>query len=148
MPSIEEHYVQKFRRSLKWYERGKSLFPGGITHQTRFNSPFPVYFEHASGPFKYDVDGHEIVDHVMGSGSLLMGHSPPEVTEAMNAQSARGTHLGGATTHEVRYAEAIKRLMPSLERVRFTTSGTEAKYEPVSEVREVVGRTVFGVPLR
>ena len=107
----------------------KVPLPWGITHQTRFNSPFPVYFEHASGPFKYDVDGHEIVDHVMGSGGLLMGHSPPEVTEAMNAQSARGTHLGGATTHEVRYAEAIKRLMPSLERVRLTTSGTEAKYD-------------------
>ena len=126
MPTIEERYREKFGSSRDWHEKGKSLFAGGVTHQTRFTSPFPVYIEYGEGPYKYDMDGHQIIDYVMGNGSLLMGHSPPGVTEAVTAAAARGTHLGGATAHEVRYAEAVKRLIPSLERVRFTSSGTES----------------------
>ena len=141
MPTLEERYSQKFGKSVEWYERGKSLFAGGVTHQTRFISPFPAYIEHAEGPFKYDVDGNQLVDYVMGSGSLLMGHSPPEVTAAVAAQAQRGTNLGGATTHEVRYAEAVKRLMPSLERVRFTCSGTESTYLALRLARAYTGKT-------
>ena len=126
MPTIEERYAQKFGKSKDWYQRGVALFAGGVTHQTRFVSPFPSYIDHAEGPFKYDVDGNEIIDYVMGNGSLLTGHSPADVTAAVSAQISRGTHLGGATTHEVRYAEAVKRLMPSMERIRFTSSGTES----------------------
>ena len=139
--TIEERYVQKFGKSVEWYKRGKSLFAGGVTHQTRFTPPFPVYIESAEGPFKYDVDGNQLMDYVMGSGSLIMGHSPPEVTAAVNAQAQRGTHLGGATTHEVRYAEAVKRLMPSMERVRFTSSGTESTYLALRLARAYTGKT-------
>ena len=141
MPTIEERYAEKFAKSVDWYQRGRSLFAGGITHQTRFTSPFPAYIEHAQGPFKYDVDGNEIIDYVMGNGSLLMGHSPPEVVAAVSAQAQRGTHLGGATTHEIRYAEAIKSLMPSLERIRFTSSGTESTYLAMRLARAHTGKT-------
>ncbi len=141
MPTLEERYSQKFAKSIEWYERGRSLFAGGITHQTRFTSPFPAYFEYAEGAFKYDVDGNQIIDYIMGNGSLMMGHSPPEITTAVNAQTGRGTHLGGATTHEVRYAEAIKRLLPSLERVRFTSSGTESTYLALRLARAYTGKT-------
>ena len=51
MATIEERYAQKFAKSADWYQRGRSLFAGGITHQTRFSSPFPAYIEHAEGPF-------------------------------------------------------------------------------------------------
>ena len=102
--------------------------------------PFPS-IDHAKGPFKYDVDGNEIIDHVMGNGSLLMGHSPPEITAAVAEAASQGTHLGGATTHEVRYAEAVKRLMPSLERVRFTTSGAESTYLALRLARAYTGKT-------
>ena len=122
MPTIVERFGEKFSGSADWHRRGTELFAGGITHQTRFTSPFAVYIEHGQGPFKYDIDGNELIDYVMGNGSLMMGHSPAEVTAAVTAQAQRGTHLGGATSHEIRYAEAVKRLMPNLERVRFTTS--------------------------
>ena len=141
MANIQERYARKFGKSVEWYERGKSLFAAGVTHQTRFTSPFPVYFEHADGPFKYDVDGNQIIDYVMGNGSLMMGHNHPEVTAAVNDQVQRGTHLGGATTHEVRYAEAVKSLMPSLERVRFTSSGTESTYLAIRLARAYTGKT-------
>ena len=140
MATLEERYTQKFAKSEAWYQRGKSLFAGGVTHQTRFTSPFPAYIEHAEGPYKYDVDDNQIIDYVMGNGSLLMGHSLPEVTAAVSAQVQRGTHLGGATTHEVRYAEAVKRLMPSLERVRFTSSGTESTLLAMRVARAHTGK--------
>ena len=140
MPTIEERYRQKFAKSVDWYERGKTAFAGGVTHQSRFSSPFPTYYEHASGPFKYDVDGNEIIDYVMGNGSLLMGHSPKSVTDAVKAQIDRGTHLGGATTWEVEYAEAVKRLMPKLERIRFTSAGTESTLLALRIARAYTGK--------
>ncbi len=141
MPTIEQRFAEKFPSSAGWHRRGVELFAGGVTHQTRFTSPFAVYIERGEGAFKYDVDGNELVDYVMGNGSLMMGHSPPQVTAAVAEQTARGTHLGGATTHEVRYAEAVKRLMPNLERVRFTTSGTESTYLALRLARAHTGKT-------
>ena len=141
MPTIEDRFAEKFSGSVDWHRRGRELFAGGITHQTRFTSPFAVYIEHGQGPFKYDIDGNELIDYVMGNGSLMMGHSPDEVTAAVTAQAARGTHLGGATSHEIRYAEAVKTLMPNLERVRFTTSGTESTYLALRLARAHTGKT-------
>lgn len=126
MGVIDDKYEAKFVRSRQWYERGQNAFAGGVTHQSRFTAPYPTYYESASGPFKYDVDGNEIVDYVMGNGSLLLGHSPEGVVDAVRQQIDRGTHLGGATTHETLYAEAVKRNMPKLETVRFTSAGTES----------------------
>ena len=141
MATIEERYREMFGKSVDWYERGRSLFAGGITHQTRFTSPFPAYIDYAEGPYKYDVDDNQIIDYVMGNGSLLMGHNKPEIIEAIREQVARGTHVGGASTHEVRYAEAVKHLVPSLERVRFTASGTESTYLALRLARAFTGKT-------
>ena len=141
MATIEERFREKFEASEDWHRRGRELFAGGITHQTRFTSPFAVYIEHGDGPHKFDVDGNELIDYVMGNGSLLMGHNPSAVAEAVAAQASRGTHLGGATTHEIRYAEAVKRLMPNIERVRFTASGTESTYLALRLARAYTGKT-------
>ena len=141
MATIEERFREKFAASEDWHRRGQELFAGGITHQTRFTSPFAVYIEHGDGPLKFDVDGNDLIDYVMGNGSLLMGHNPSAVTDAVAAQAVRGTHLGGATTHEIRYAEAVKRLMPNIERVRFTASGTESTYLALRLARAYTGKT-------
>lgn len=141
MTTIEERFRDKFAASEDWHRRGRELFAGGITHQTRFTSPFAVYIERGDGPFKFDVDGNELIDYVMGNGSLLMGHNPSVVADAVAAQAVRGTHLGGATTHEIRYAEAVKRLMPNMERVRFTASGTESTYLALRLARAYTGKS-------
>ena len=141
MPTIEERYHDMFSGSRDWYQRGRSLFAGGVTHQTRFTSPFPLYIEHADGPYKYDVDGNRVIDYVMGNGSLLMGHNPPAVTAAVTEAATRGTHLGGATVHEVRYAEAVKRLIPSLDQVRFTSAGTESTLLAMRLARGYTGKS-------
>src|SRR5665213_1327654 len=79
--AIDAVYRDKFPASAKLYERGKSLFPDGVTHDGRFLKPFPVYIEHALGSKKYDADGNEIIDYWMGHGSLLLGHSHPAVVD-------------------------------------------------------------------
>jgi glutamate-1-semialdehyde 2,1-aminomutase len=140
MPTTDERYREKFAKSLDWYERGKTAFAGGVTHQSRFTSPFPTYYVRGKGPFKYDVDGNEIIDYVMGNGSLLLGHSPPAVVEAVKRQVDLGTHLGGATTWEVEYAEAVKQLMPKMERIRFTSSGTESTLLAMRIARAYTGK--------
>ena len=94
MATIEERFREKFAASEDWHTRGRELFAGGITHQTRFTSPFAVYIEHGDGPRKFDVDGNELIDYVMGNGSLLMGHNPSAVTNAVATQAVRGTHPG------------------------------------------------------
>ena len=70
-----------------------------------------------------------------------MGHSPEPVVRAVSDQIGRGTHLGGATTHEVEYAEAVKRLMPNLDRIRFISSGTESTYLTIRLARAYTGKT-------
>ena len=146
MTIIEQRYYEKFPTSLEWHRRGLSLFPQPPEGPGKMGSSFPITFDHAMGPRKWDVDDNEIIDYGMGSGSLIMGHSPPEVAEALAAQAARGTIVGGSpmsgpTTHEVRYAEAVKRLMPAAERVQFALSGTEVTYLALRLARAYTGRT-------
>jgi glutamate-1-semialdehyde 2,1-aminomutase len=85
-----------------------------------------MYVARASGSRKWDVDGNEYVDYFGGHGALILGHNHPAVMEAVTAQLARGVHYGASHELEVRWAELIREMLPSAERVRFTVTGTEA----------------------
>lgn len=137
---IEAAYRDRFPTSARLFEQGRAVFPNGVTHDSRFMKPYPVYIDRSLGSKKYDVDGHEIIDYWMGHGSLLLGHSHPAVVEAVTQQAARGTHLGANHQLELEWAECIRRLMPSVERVRFTNSGTEATLMALRLARIVTGR--------
>ena len=141
MATIEERYLRKFPKSIEWQRRQNAAQVGGANQQTAAPAPPTLYIESGEGPFKYDVDGNEIIDYIMGSGSLLMGHSPPEVAAAMADQAKHGTHLGGPTPHRVRYAEAVKELMPSLEKIQFTSSGTDSSFLAIRLARAFSGKT-------
>ena len=141
MATIIERYEQKFSKSVEWQRRQNAVQVGGANQQTSAPAPPTPYIEWAEGPFKYDVDGNQIIDYIMGSGSLLMGHSPPAVAEAMADQARRGTHMGGPTPHRVRYAEAVRELMPNLERVQFTSSGTDSSFLAIRLARGYTGKT-------
>ncbi len=126
--------------SAAWYARARAVFPAGVTHDNRRVSGEPVYLDHAAGSHKWDVDGREYIDYWMGHGALLLGHTPPAIVEAVAAQIARGTHLGGSSPLEVRWGELIQRLVPSAERVAFTSSGTEAVMLALRLARAATGR--------
>jgi glutamate-1-semialdehyde 2,1-aminomutase len=117
------------------------LFPSGITHDSRYIEPYGLYITRAKGPRKWDIDGREYVDYFGGHGALLLGHSHPEVVAAVHEQIERGTHYGANHETEIAWAEWVLRLVPSAERVRFTSSGTEATLMAVRLARAFTGRS-------
>jgi len=125
---IWEMYRRANPTSERLAARARQAVPGGITHDVRHLKPFGVYVERAHGTRKWAADGQELVDYWMGHGSLILGHGHPRILEAIQAQLGRGTHYGACHELEVRWAELVKQLVPSAERVRFTMSGTEATH--------------------
>ncbi|MDP6548545.1 MAG: aminotransferase class III-fold pyridoxal phosphate-dependent enzyme [Dehalococcoidia bacterium] len=140
MATIMEEYIAKHPGSAQRHAEAARLFPGGVTHDTRYSTPFPLYMTHGSGPRKWDVDGNEYVDYVSGHGALILGHSHPAIAEAVSRQILRGTHLGASTDEEIRWARAIQALMPSVEKVRFHSSGTEATLMAMRLSRAYTGK--------
>jgi len=127
-------------RSAALHARAAKLLPGGVTHDVRLAGPFPLAVATAIGARKWDVDGHELICYVMGHGSLLLGHCPAEVVSAVRAQAGRSFHPGACHELESEWAEAVIELVPSAERVRFTSSGTEASLLALRVARAATGR--------
>ncbi|MCH7719057.1 MAG: aminotransferase class III-fold pyridoxal phosphate-dependent enzyme, partial [Chloroflexi bacterium] len=139
MTTILERYEQLHAASERLHQRALPLFPDGVTHDIRLFTPFPLYVERAQGAHKWDVDGNDIIDLVMGHGALLLGHNHPQVREAVAQQLERGTHYGASQELEIEWAERVQRLIPSAELVRFTSSGTEATTMAIRLARAVPG---------
>ncbi len=137
---IEQEYVDRHPGSRALYERARRVLPSGVTHDSRYLRPFPLYADRAEGAAKWDVDGHRYIDYVVGHGALLLGHSHPAVTAAAQAQLARGTHYGASHELEVAWAEEVVRLVPAAEVVRFTSSGTEATLMALRLARAATGK--------
>jgi len=135
-------YRERFPASAAAFERAGALFPSAVNHDGRHMVPFPLTFANAEGGRKWDLDGHETVDLVMGHGALVLGHGHPTVVAAVREQAGRGTHLGGTNELEAECAEAIVALVPSAERVRFVGSGTEATLLALRVARAATGRDV------
>ena len=140
MATILEEYIAKHPGSAQRYAEATRIFPGGVTHDNRYAQPFPLYLTHGYGPHKWDVDGNEYIDYVSGHGALLLGHSHPAVVAAVAEQITRGTHLGACTDEELRWARAIQALMPSIEKLRFHSSGTEATLMAMRLARAYTGK--------
>jgi glutamate-1-semialdehyde 2,1-aminomutase len=134
-------YLERTPGSRQWAERAGNVFPSGVTHDSRYLEPYPLFVSRANGSRKWDVDGHEYVDYAGGHGALLLGHNHPVVTEAVAEQLSRGTHYGACHELEVRWGELVQKLVPSAERVRFTASGTEATMLALRLARAHTGKT-------
>lgn len=138
---IESRFRESFGSSAALYDRAVGLFPSGVTHDSRFLRPFPIYVDHAQGSRKTDRDGNELIDYWMGHGALLLGHSHPAVVEAVRDQIGRSTHPGACHELELEWGERVQRMVPSAERIRFTNSGTEATLMALRVARIVTGQT-------
>lgn len=104
------------------------------------DGPYPI-FERASGSRLYDSDGREYVDYCIGSGAMFLGHAHPAVTNAIADQAARGTHfVSTVNVGAVNLAKAVMELVPSAQKVRFTTSGSEATFHALRLCRAYTGR--------
>ena len=141
--TILSTYEQTHATSAELHRQASEIFPDGVTHDARHFTPFPIYIDRAEGGRKWDVDGNELVDYVSGHGALLLGHGHPEVVGAVEEQVRKGTHLGGSTRFEMEWGRWVQRLIPSAEKVRFTSSGTEAVQMAVRLARGYTGRDLL-----
>jgi glutamate-1-semialdehyde 2,1-aminomutase len=138
--TIEAAYRDRTPGSARLAAQARELLPSGVTHDGRYLRPYGIYVERAAGAYKWDVDGNRYIDFYGGHGALLLGHNHPKVSAAVQEALANGTHFGASHAREVRWAETIRRLMRSAERVRFTSSGTEATHMAVRLARAATGR--------
>ena len=140
MPTIVERYTQKFRGSAELAEQGRDAVPGGA-HLTRPISPHPVFVDEARGPLKWDADGNELVDYMMGYGALLLGNAHPTITKAVAERLGQGTHMGTPSQMELEWARLVQELIPGAELVRFTGSGTESTLLALRLARGYTGKS-------
>ena len=138
---IQNKYINQTPSSGAMAEKAGRFFPSAITHDSRHTMPYGIYVESAYGSRKQDVDGNEYVDYFGGHGALMLGHRNAEVEACIQEALAAGTHFGSSHHFEVDWAEAVQKLMPSAERIRFTASGTEATLLAMRLARAFTGRT-------
>src|SRR5215472_4944694 len=138
--TILEDWAAANPRSRELHERARRVIPGGITHDSRNAVPFPATIVAARGSHKTDADGHDLVCYVMGHGSLLLGHAAPPVVEALERGAHGLLHAGSPHELEAAWAERVVALVPSVERVSFTSSGTEATMLGLQVARGFTGR--------
>ena len=133
----------KTTRSSRLFTRAQDILPGGVNSPVRAFKAVgasPLFIRRASGARIEDVDGNLFIDYVMSWGPLIHGHAPPGLVKALAAAARDGTSFGAPSPLEVALAERVRALMPSLERVRFVSSGTEATMSAVRVARAATGR--------
>ena len=140
---IVSAYREKTPNSERLADEATRVLPSGIAHDSRYLKPYALYIDKAFGPHKWDVDGNRYVDYFGGHGALLLGHCHPEVTAAVTEALASGTQFGANHPREVAWANQVIKMVPSAERVRFTSSGTEATLMALRLARAYTGRTKF-----
>ena len=138
--TILERYQKVFSKDRELAQRANPIFPDGVTHDSRHADPFPIYIDRAEGSKKWGIDGKAFIDYWAGHGSLLLGHSPPQIVQAVTHQMPRGTHLGACHPLELEWASLVMTLIPSAERVRFVSSGTEATLMAIRLARTYTGK--------
>jgi len=127
-------------KSKELYERAKKLIPGGVNSPVRAFEPYPFFVNKAKGSRLYSVDGRVYVDYCMAYGALILGHAHDEIVNAVKMQLDNGTVYGTPTELEVKFAELIHELYPSMEMLRLVNSGTEATMHAVRIARGFTGR--------
>jgi glutamate-1-semialdehyde 2,1-aminomutase len=127
-------------RSEELYKRARQVIPGGVNSPVRSYAPYPLFVASAKGSRFTTVDGEEYLDYCMGYGALLDGHSPNEINNKVKTAVENGTVYGQPTEREVELAELITSLVPSIEMVRLTTTGTEATMHAIRLARGYTGR--------
>ncbi len=116
-------------RSIAAFARARNVIAGGVNSSVRAFKAVggsPIFMKSGSGAMIRDIDGHEYIDYILSWGPLLLGHAHPAVVKAIAAAAQRGLSFGTPTETETELAELVCAMVPSIERVRFTSSGTEA----------------------
>jgi glutamate-1-semialdehyde 2,1-aminomutase len=116
-------------KSISFFQEAQTLFPGGVNSPVRAFRAVggqPLFIERGEGPYLYDVDGNRYIDYVLSWGPLITGHAHPQVVEAIQQATLKGTSYGAPNPLENELAKSVMEFMPNIEMIRFVNSGTEA----------------------
>lgn len=140
--NLKRNYKKSTKHSHLLYKNSLRCFPGGISHNIRFFSPYPFFVKKAAGKYLVDVDGNTYTDYWMGHWALILGHSPKNVSLALSKQVKNGTLYGTVNSISIELAETIQKLMPKAEKMRFATTGSEATMYAVRLARAVTRKKI------
>ncbi len=132
--------------SKAMFEKAQQVIPGGVNSPVRACKSVgttPVFVERAQGAKIFDVDGNEYVDFVCSWGPMILGHTPPTVNEAIRNALENGSSFGAPTPSEMELAQLVVDSLPSIEKVRFVSSGTEATMSAIRLARGCTGRDMI-----
>ncbi|HEY0036772.1 MAG TPA: glutamate-1-semialdehyde 2,1-aminomutase, partial [Longimicrobium sp.] len=133
-------------KSAALFRRAQDVTPGGVNSPVRAFRGVggePFFVERAAGSRLWDADGNEYIDYVLSWGPMILGHAHPAVIAAVRDAAGRGTSYGAPTAGEVELAELVREFVPSMERLRFVSSGTEATMSAVRLARGFTGRDMI-----
>ncbi|KAK8011604.1 aminotransferase class-III [Apiospora arundinis] len=140
LAALIETFVAENPSSLEAHGRAEAVLAGGNTRAVLHGNPFPLYMKSGQGPHLSSVDGREYLDLVSDYSAAFYGHSHPVLTDAISRAATQGFSLGAATVRESELAQHVRTRFPSIERVRFCNSGTEANTYALAAAMEFTGR--------
>src|SRR5262245_65147896 len=140
LAEARERYSAARPASERIHRAARAVLPGGNTRSVLFYTPFPTAMARGEGCFLEDVDGHRYVDFCGEYTAGLFGHSEPRIQAALHAAIDRGLNLASVGEREGQLAQLLCARFPSLERIRFTNSGTEANMMALGTARAFTGR--------
>jgi glutamate-1-semialdehyde 2,1-aminomutase len=141
MEQITKEYQTRTPKSFRLHQEAKEVFPGGDTRNVTFFKPYPSFMDHGKGFRLWDVDGNEIIDFQNNYTSLIHGHAHPGIVDAVQEQITKGSVFSAPFSKQTELAEIICNRVASVDKIRFTNSGTEATMHAVRGARAYTGRT-------
>ncbi|HYB89649.1 MAG TPA: aminotransferase class III-fold pyridoxal phosphate-dependent enzyme [Candidatus Binataceae bacterium] len=143
MSTIEERYRTATPKSAAVGRRAERVMPGGDTRTSAFHRPYPLTIARGDGPFMWDVDGTRYIDLIGNYTSLVHGHAYPPIADAIERAARQGTAWPARSEPQIALAELLSERVPSVERIRFCNSGTEAGMLAARVARRLTGRKVI-----
>jgi glutamate-1-semialdehyde 2,1-aminomutase len=135
-----KNFQKMMPESESLFNEAKKYLPGGTTRTLHFFEPHPVFIDRGEGCYITDVDGNSRIDFFNNATSLILGHCHPSVLRAVSGQLKRGTAFHGPTSHITELAKMICQRIPSVEKVRFTNSGSEATLLALQLAKSYTGK--------
>ena len=140
---LEARYFAAHPRSLECFSAHADATPGGVAKGAYFYRPYPLTMERGDGPYLFDVDGNRYADFANHHTGQILGHNHPAVMAAVQAQLRRGVAVGAPMGHETEFCAELCSRVASLDRARFTNSGTEASLHAIRLARAFTGRNLI-----
>ena len=136
-----EKYINKTKNSFIKHQASQNVMPGGNTRTTQWMDPYPFFVKNASGLNIHDIDGNNYLDFMLNATTLILGHAHPEIVKTLSNQIKEGTVYSAPTDGQFKLAEILVKRIPSIEKIRFTNSGTEATMMAIMAARSYTKKT-------